>query len=328
MQQSGELISWDAVRTHAQSKTVESFKPAQPGSPDARASLLPTVRVPVRELRRTMDRVPRMYVAQTPVKTQLKRAGYDTSSSEEEGKGKSPSRGRRQARPEVASPASPHIALSPSSITIDRGKGKIPPKASPPPVYLNRPIVPVAGQEEGTIYERSLRSVAAQSEALQLTELEKALEKSGATAKLRAMTNEEARQDQIERSMYELAEIPPGVGGHLKRTLWALPDIDDALEFFDSKRVKREGKRFPLWGSHTGRFCFTGGMCRMAALVDPIGEGTRSEVRLSCVCVGGGMQVCVCTSAVTCSRFNACSCSYFFHSSINLAFSTGSTSNF
>ena len=248
--------------------------------------------MPVRELRRTMDRVDSMYQVKSPVKVK-KRAEYDTSSDEEERKSsKPPAKSRRSGNnarhspsPRTGSPSPSHGVLSPGKVTIERKKSTRRHRV-PPDRLLTAPVVPEVAPvlDEGTVYERSLKMVAHQTVVdgkLNLADLEGALEATGATTKLRAMTNEEVKRDRIERSMYELAEIPPAVMGHLKRTIWSLPDYDAAKAHFKSKCLVKENQQpYDIWRTFTGRFCFTSGICRMAALCDPLGEGTRSEVRL------------------------------------------------
>lgn len=135
--------------------------------------------------------------------------------------------------------------------------------------------------EEPTILEKSLHAIAAETgmDTLNVQTLESALEATGASAKLRAMTNEEAKRDALERSMYELAEIPAGVMGHLKRTVWSYPNHDSGMKYYKAKSVLKDAKEpYPLWKTQTGRFCFTSGLCRLAVHFDPFLEGTRSEV--------------------------------------------------
>lgn len=282
--------SWESLKALAKSRQVGASTPkfaALGGTPDA-----PHTKVPVRELRRTMDRVPKLYEVHSPGKMK-KRPDYDTDSDDErkEPARKTlplPSAGSQlhvQTSFAAASPgksaafASP-VTISPSKVTITRGRSF---RAQQQQEAMKGPLTPSnkIEMENGTLLEQSLRAVAAETVAkgdLTVDALEGALEKSGATAKLRAMTNEEAKRDRLERSMYELAEIPPAVAGHLKRVMWSLPDREKAEEHYNTSRLKRaDGSPFPL-STYTGRNCFNSGVCKMAALCDPLGEGTKSEV--------------------------------------------------
>jgi hypothetical protein len=302
--------SWESLKTLAKSRHVGATTPkfaALGGSPDS-----PQAKVPVRELRRTMDRVPKLYEVQSPSKLK-KRADYDTDSDDEgtqpKRKTRSPQAGQQlqvQTAFPAASPtksttfASP-MTVSPSKVAITRGRSF---RAQQQLEAMKGPLTPSnkTEMENGTLLEQSLRAVAAETIAkgdLTVDALEGALEKSGATAKLRAMTNEEAKRDRLERSMYELAEIPPAVAGHLKRVVWSLPDRDKAEEHYKASLLKQaDGSPFPL-SAYTGRNCFNSGVCKMAALCDPLGEGTKSEV---CPCPVTAVRVRVRERKLLCVR--------------------------
>lgn len=223
---SEQAPGWEGLKAYAKSKAVGSDAPVVgvTGLPT------PTKRVPVREQVRTMDRMPKMYETEKKEKYK-KRAGYDTSSSDDEEKAEAlrrpPPAGN--AISSFAKPSGPgtNVAFAPTKKQVlsplrrgksnsqfevpeihearRDGRGRQPQQHEyqPEPAWQDE-ISVIEPQPSLTVYEQSLQAIASEvgaSGAIQIGTLEDALEATGAAAKLRPMTNEEAKQDRLERAM-------------------------------------------------------------------------------------------------------------------------------
>jgi hypothetical protein len=172
----------------------------------------------------------------------------------------------------------------------------------------------VAGSDDGddglTLLQRSIAAVNRGEVDASVTKLEQDLERSGATALLRPITNKEVEQEELERSMFELGGVSSDLVGKLKRQQWTAPSRQAAMEFHEAKCIRRPAvaatgaavisdardsdpasggtddqllhalpPKYGICSTYTGRMCFTTGSMKSAAKCDPFCEGTGSEVR-------------------------------------------------